>query len=141
MIVCKRKLKPSYRPVSAKSLFNCPPSPLLIPPLSLYPSSTSRPTQRHTLADKRYIINHSVCDLSYSMPQSLFLNVHQGIKREKEGSMFIHLFRPLTHSPSYPSRPLPPSHPNVRKFASPTQAGIKARHPLSKDLSLDVKKK
>lgn len=47
--------------------------------------------------------------------------------------MFIHLFRPLTHSPSYiPSRPktpstphLPPLHiPYTREFASPTHPEI-----------------
>lgn len=48
------------------------------------------------------------------MPRSLFLNVHQALSCEKEGNMFIHLFRPLTHSPPYhppvtqsPSEPIP----------------------------------
>lgn len=77
------------------------------------------------------------------MPPSLFLNVHQALLLcEKEGNMFIHLFRPLTHAP-----PLPPSHKPkptqtyTREFASPTHPEIQARwYPLSKDLSLDVKK-
>jgi len=55
--------------------------------------------------------------------------------------MFIHLFRPLTHlSPYHPptTQSLPKTY--TRKFASPTHPEIQARYPLSKDLSLDVKK-
>lgn len=62
--------------------------------------------------------------------------------------MFIHLFRPLTHSPSYiPSRPKTPSTPPPL-YTSPILANsphrhtqkLQARYPLSKGLSLDVKK-
>lgn len=51
------------------------------------------------------------------MPRSLFLNVHQALLCEKEGNMFIHLFRPLTHAPLYhpPTSPSPkPIYPRIR---------------------------
>lgn len=59
--------------------------------------------------------------------------------------MFIHLFRSLTHSPHLPYHPPTTQSPQpktyTREFASPTHPEIQARYPLSKDLSLDVKKK
>lgn len=56
--------------------------------------------------------------------------------------MFIHLFRPLTHSPPYHPPVTQSPHPNLypRIRTSPTHLEIQARYFLSKDLSLDVKK-
>lgn len=58
--------------------------------------------------------------------------------------MFIHLFRPLTHSFPHPQPPfitLQQPKTYTREFASLTHPEIQARYLLSKDLSLDVKKK
>lgn len=57
------------------------------------------------------------------MPRSLFLNVHQALLCEKEGNMFIHLFRLLTHLSLYhpPTIQSPPRnlYPQIRITDTP----------------------
>lgn len=86
-----------------------------------------------------------MCDPSYSMPRSLFLNIHQALLYYmRKGGKYVYTLvpRPLIHSsPSTPSstnRPPIPANSHHRQHH--TQK-LKPRYPLSKDLSLDVKKK
>lgn len=125
--------------MSAKSLFNCPPtcpSPYSSS-LALYSPHLSPP---HTLRrdtpprrDKRYIMNHSVCDLSYSMPRSLFSKRSpRHYAKRREVCLYTCSDHWLTHPLIYPHvqqphlspHPCPLHAPYTREFASPTHPEI-----------------
>lgn len=139
--------------MSAKSLFNCPPispSPRSSSLAPYSPHSSPRYTPRRDTPprrDKRYIINHSVCDLSYSMPRSLFSKRSpRHYAKRREVCLYTCSDHWLTHPLIYPHVQKPHLPPPL--YTSPILANsphrhtqkLQARYPLSKGLSLDVKK-